>query len=179
MMKYGSMPLYTPLTVLRYLITLIQGEYCVLKKKLIGEPKIHLDEHLRNVILPNQQEAWAFGSVQYMKAAVKNVEENLHKSGCSLLAHASTHLSPDCCPDVDFSKGLGSEKSTYFQSSIGVLQWMDDLGHVDVCCEVSMMFSHLALPRRRHLEELFHVFAYLQRTNSQDQTYWIQGLGIS
>ena len=40
---------------------------------------------------------------------------------------------------------------------------MVELGRVDLCTEVLMMSSHLVLPRRGHLEELYHVFAYLKK----------------
>jgi hypothetical protein len=38
-----------------------------------------------------------------------------------------------------------------------------ELGRVDICLEVSMMSSHLALPREGHLEQVFHIFAHLKK----------------
>ena len=35
-----------------------------------------------------------------------------------------------------------------------------ELGRVDMDVEVSMMSSHLALPCKGHLQELYHNFAY-------------------
>ena len=40
---------------------------------------------------------------------------------------------------------------------------MVELGRIDICCEVSMMSSHLALPREEHLAQVFHIFAYLKK----------------
>ena len=37
-----------------------------------------------------------------------------------------------------------------------------ELGRVDICLEVSLMSSHLALPREGHLDKIFHIFAYLK-----------------
>ena len=37
-----------------------------------------------------------------------------------------------------------------------------ELGRVDICLEVSLMSSHLSLPGEGHLDELFHIFAYLK-----------------
>jgi hypothetical protein len=37
-----------------------------------------------------------------------------------------------------------------------------ELGRVDIDVEVSMMSSHLALPREGHLKELYLIFAYLK-----------------
>ena len=36
-------------------------------------------------------------------------------------------------------------------------------GRVDICCEVSLLSSHLVLPREGHLDQLFHIFTYLKR----------------
>ena len=39
---------------------------------------------------------------------------------------------------------------------------MVELGRIDMITEFSMMASFLALPREGHLENIFHVFAYLK-----------------
>ena len=53
-------------------------------------------------------------------------------------------------------------------SLIGVLRWIVELGRVDITCEVSMMASMMAMPREGHLEQLYHMFAFLKiRHNSQ------------
>ena len=45
---------------------------------------------------------------------------------------------------------------------IGVLRWAVEIGRVDILYETSIILTHLALPRVRHLEQLFHVFGYLK-----------------
>ena len=42
------------------------------------------------------------------------------------------------------------------------MRWIVELGRVDICLEVSLMSSHLALPREGNLYKLFHIFAYLK-----------------
>ena len=37
-----------------------------------------------------------------------------------------------------------------------------ELGRVEICLEVSLMSSHLALNREGHLDKIFHIFAYLK-----------------
>jgi hypothetical protein len=37
---------------------------------------------------------------------------------------------------------------------------------MDIMCEVSMMTSHMALPREGHLTQLFHMFAYLKKKHN-------------
>ena len=78
-------------------------------------------------------------------------------------------------PELDVSPVLTSDLASYYQSQIGVLRWMVELGRVDINTEVSMLSSHMAMPREGHLEALFHVFAFLKaKHNSRlalDPTY--------
>mmetsp|Transcript_21091 Transcript_21091/g.58427 ORF Transcript_21091/g.58427 Transcript_21091/m.58427 type:complete len:123 (+) Transcript_21091:105-473(+) len=71
-------------------------------------------------------------------------------------------------PAIDLTWGLGSREAAYYMSLIGILRWIVELGRVDICLEVSMMSSHLALPRRGHLEQLFHIFAHLKKYHNTE-----------
>ena len=54
--------------------------------------------------------------------------------------------------------------SLYYESVcclIGVLQWITELGRVDITMETSAMDSMMAMPGEGHLEQLFHMFTYL------------------
>ena len=46
-----------------------------------------------------------------------------------------------------------------------------ELGRIDIDVEVSMMSSHLALPREGHLKELFHIFAYLKAHSNAEMVF--------
>ena len=48
---------------------------------------------------------------------------------------------------------------------------MVELGRVDICTEVSMMSSCLALPREGHLDALFHAFAYLKKNHNAEMVF--------
>jgi len=78
-----------------------------------------------------------------------------------LPTRASAPLASGYCPEeVDTSELLVGVGMSCHQLLIGVLRCMVGLGHVDICCEVSMMSSHLAMPRIGHLHQLSHIFAY-------------------
>ena len=51
------------------------GQHFMLKEKSIGPPSQYLGGKLRKVTMDNGVDAWAWGSLQYVQAAVKNVEE--------------------------------------------------------------------------------------------------------
>ena len=65
-------------------------------------------------------------------------------------------------PELDVSPELDDDDVSYFNSQIGVLLWAVELGRIDITCEVSMMSSCRALPRRGHLEAVMHIFSYLK-----------------
>ena len=56
-------------------------------------------------------------------------------------------------------------------SLIGVLRWMVEMGRVDICVEVSLMSSQMALPRRGHLERLFNIFRYLKVHHNSEMVF--------
>ena len=64
--------------------------------------------------------------------------------------------------DSDISPELGPELASSYQSWIGVLRWMVELGRIDVITEASLLASQLALPRESHMDALLHVFAHLR-----------------
>ena len=90
------------------------------------------------------------------------MEEYLGKKGQKLPAKALTPISSKYRPEVYIGEDLGEDEGSYYHYLIGVLRWIVELGRVDICCEISMMSSHLAIPRKRHLEEVLHMFAYLK-----------------
>ena len=66
-------------------------------------------------------------------------------------------------PEIDTTPELSPTDAVYYQSLIGMLQWMVELGRVDICIELSTMYSNLALPREGCLEQLYHIFAHIKK----------------
>ena len=65
-------------------------------------------------------------------------------------------------PELNITPELISTDAAYYQSLVGILRWIVELSRVDICLEVSLISSHLALPCEGHLDKLFHIFAYLK-----------------
>ncbi len=72
---------------------------------------------------------------------------------------AETPMKTSYRPELDITPELDPVMAAYYMSLIGILRWMVVLGRVDICLEVSMMSSHMALPRVGHLEQLFHILS--------------------
>ena len=147
------------------------GKDWVLKPESIGPPSQYLGGKLREVTLANGVKAWAFGSHQYVQSAVKNVHDHLVKKGLKLPYSAPNPLSTDYRPEIDVTPELGEADASYYHCLIGVLRWIVELGRVDIDVEVSMMSSHLALPREGHLKELYHIFAYLKAHSNAEMVF--------
>ena len=147
------------------------GRFFELKEESIGHPDIYLGGRMRQVELENGVKAWAYSSSQYVQAAVKNVESYLAKKDLKLAARAETPIQTSYRPELDVSDELQPGDASYYQSLIGILRWMVELGRIDICLEVSMMSSHLALPRRGHLDQLYHMFAYLKKHHNTELVF--------
>jgi hypothetical protein len=65
-------------------------------------------------------------------------------------------------PELDASPILGPEKANYYQSQLGILRWIVELGRIDIATEVSMLAAHNALPREGHLAAVFRIYSYLK-----------------
>ena len=148
------------------------GKYFELKNESIGPPSQYLGAGMREVELENGSKAWAASSSQYVKAAVANVKKWLETHGnWRLPTKSETPIQTSYRPEIDVTPELPPEESSYYQSLIGILRWIVELGRVDVCLEVSMMSSHVAMPREGHLNQVLHIFAYLDKYHNTEIVY--------
>ena len=94
------------------------GRYFQLKEKSIGPPKIYLGGNCRLVELETGVKCWAFGSSQYVQAAVKNVEKALNDrqrlgdDRFRLPAKANTPINTSYRPELDVSPELGMKDAS-------------------------------------------------------------------
>ena len=139
-----------------------------MKKGSIGDPDYYLGAKLHPTILPNGVTAWGMSSSKYIQAAVQNVKDYLAKNfpGRSLSKRVTAPFPSGYEAELDVTPELDAEKASFYQSQIGVLRWCVELGQIDIITEVSVLSSHLALPREGHLEAIFHLFAYLEKKHN-------------
>jgi hypothetical protein len=138
-------------------------EYFKMKEGSIQVPTFYLGAKLKKNVLPNGMVAWGMISSKYVHSAVQNVQDYMAAlpGNQKLLKKASGPFTGGYKPELDESPELDPTRTNFYQSHIGILRWCVELGRIDIITEVSMLSTYLCLPREGHLEDVFHVFAYL------------------
>jgi len=141
----------------------IKELYC-LKDDSVGRPKRYLGSNIAKFQLPDGTEAWSASARDYVKTAIRNMEEVLSQDSIpsKLRNRIDRPLPLSYRPEVDISPPLLPEMTTRFQTGLGILCWIVELGRLDILTEVSMLSAHNALPREGHLEAMYHIFSYLK-----------------
>ena len=127
-------------------------------------PEMYLGGDVEQVQTSNGTKCWTLSSKKYIKTAVDNVKEKLAKNGLRLPSKCKTPFASGFDPSADVSRELDANGTRYFQELIGVLRWAIELGRVDILLEVALLSSHLALPRVGHLQQVYHIFGYLDES---------------
>ena len=141
------------------------GKLYELKPESVKEPDIYLGADMEMVLLPNGRVEWAMSSRMYVKNAVKVVEFLIAEDNpeAKLKTTARNPFPTGYKPKLDVTPELNDELRLRFLHLIGILRWAIELGRIDIFVELSQLSQHLALPRRGHLEAIYHIFAYLKK----------------
>ncbi|KAL7545200.1 hypothetical protein ACHAWF_014099 [Thalassiosira exigua] len=145
------------------------GGYFALKPGSVGSPNIYLGAKMSETTLENGVRAWGMSSSNYVQESVKNCKAHLaehFKGRFRVLAKAENPFSCGYEPELDSTPELGPEEASDYQSVIGMLRWMIELGRIDIATKVSLLLSHLALPREGHMEVALHVMGYLDKKHN-------------
>ena len=105
------------------------------------------------------------------KAATENVEQELASVNQRLPSKCKTPMTVGYHPERDVLVELTSDGVQRYQDHIGVLRWAAELGRVDILLEMTMLSTYMALPRKRHSEQVYHVFGYL-KTHSKRRLFF-------
>ena len=88
-------------------------------------------------------------------------------------------LSKDYRTVLNSSLELDGDDRAYYKLLIGILWWMVEFGRIDIYCEVSMMSSHLDLPREGNLAQVFHIFAYLNKHHNSSLLFYLSYTNVN
>ena len=79
------------------------------------------------------------------------------------LSKCRTPMSTSYHPSEDVTKELNVDGIQFYQELIGILRWEVVIGRVNIILEVSLLSSHLALPRIGHIQAVYQIFGYLRK----------------
>ena len=134
-----------------------------LKNDKIEPPEFYLGAKLQQKPI-NGMTCWTITSQEYVKAAVRNVEEAIKTKGRRLpTTNLETPMNSNYTPELDVTEELGHDDVTFYQELIGVLRWATEIGRVDILLEVALLSQYSASPREGHLDQVLHIFAFLRR----------------
>ncbi len=139
-------------------------KYFMLKPSSIGNPSMYLGAKLKLTQMSNGVYALGVSLAKYIKEAVSNCEKHLilnYGGRHVLLTQAANPFVMGYEPELDETPALDPDRSLYFQSIIGVMQWMCKIGCIDIATEVLLLSLHLVYPREGHLDAALHVMGYL------------------
>ena len=108
-------------------------------------------------------------SENYVRAAITNIEETLRKPEPKLPNKCKTPLSSGYQLELNVMLELKANGLHRYQELVGILWGAVELGRVDILLETAVMSTNLALLRKWHLEQLYHIFGYL-KTKPDEET---------
>jgi hypothetical protein len=135
------------------------------KPNSIGEPEYYLGAKRRPMTLPNGVNAWGMSASKYVQATVAIVK-TYHKREYPTRKRGKRTSGPfpsNYAPELDTTNLLDHEKSAFYQSQIGVLRWIVEVGQIKIITEVSELSSFHVMPLEGHLNAVFHLFYYLEK----------------
>jgi hypothetical protein len=135
-----------------------------LKENSVAKPSMYLGAQIKQHRLPDQPNKimWSMSAEKYLKEAVRNLEMILAKDQKRLPMKVVTPLTSNYRPELDVSPLLDQAHHTLYMQLIGILRWAVELGRIDLHLPVALLAQYLAQPRVGHLDQVYHMFAYIK-----------------
>ena len=140
-------------------------KYFPLKPGSVGKPDMYLGTKLREITFTNGEKAWAMSPSKYVQESVSNCVKHVKANMSDMFNLPKKAINPfptDYEPMEDGTPELDAEHASYYQQLIGIMRWMVEIGRIDIDTQVSMLASHVALPRQGHMSAALHIMAYLR-----------------
>ena len=114
----------------------------------------------------NQVECWAMSADSHVKKALEVVEQRLKDDNVMFRTSNKTADHPFSSqsyrPELDVSRECNDDEMQFYQSLIGIMRWLCEIGRIDILTETSLLSTYLSSPRIGHLHQALHVFKYLK-----------------
>lgn len=139
------------------------------------EPKTYLGADIVKGMNDAGQEYFLMGSETYIGNSIRSIQTKLENEGLTAMEERGLRLNKTAKgplptgyrPELDVSKILGPKDANWYQQLIGILNWIVELGRIDIHNSVARLSAFLAQPREGHLNAALHLFSYLKNDNHQ------------
>ena len=114
-------------------------KFMKLKESSVGDPDIYLGAKLKKVQKDNDVWCWSIIPYKYFQEAVRNCQKYLKdnlSNDYELIANAPNPFPLGYEPCMDVSPLLSPDEASYFQTIIGVMRCMVELGIIYIAVEV-------------------------------------------
>ena len=112
---------------------------------------------------------WAMSADSHIKKALEIVNTRMRECGVIFKPSKKTSSHPFSSqsykPELDMSQECNEDQVELYQSLIGIMRWLCEIGRVDILTETSLLSTYLTCPRIGHLHQALHVFKYLKDHN--------------
>ncbi len=101
----------------------------------VGNPSMYLGTKLKLTQMSNGVYGWGMSPAKYIKKAVSNRKKRLklnYDSRYVLPTQAANPFVMGYEPELDETPALDPDRASYCQSIIGVMQWMCEIGRIDI-----------------------------------------------
>ncbi len=135
-----------------------------LKEHSVAKPSVYLEAQIKEHRLPENPSKimWSMSAERYLKEALRNLDNILLKEKKHLPTKVVTPLANKYRPELDVSPLLDTAHHTLYMQLMGILCWAVELGRIDIHLSVALMAQYLAQPRLGHLDQLYHIVAYIK-----------------
>ena len=143
------------------------NEYMPLKPSSVWSMDRFLGTKLKCMQLHNGIWVWFMSPSKYVWEAVRICKEYMTKHLSKVYKLPKSTDNPfesGYCPEWHVSLVLGPDEASNYQSLIGVMRWMIEIGWIDIKTKVSQLSSHSAMLRQGHLGAALHIMDYLKLT---------------
>mmetsp|Transcript_165 Transcript_165/g.262 ORF Transcript_165/g.262 Transcript_165/m.262 type:complete len:146 (-) Transcript_165:574-1011(-) len=129
--------------------------------KDLGSPKRYLGAKIGRYELDHNCTTWSLTAQEYLEKALPIVEQ---RQGTLQVNKAiTTPHPPGYHLELDESWFLSPDDVEVYQSYMGTLRWVVELGRIDLAFSASLMARFAACPREGHMEHVLHIFSYIKK----------------
>ena len=131
----------------------------------------------------NSTHCYAMSADSHIKKALQVVQHKMAECGVYFKSSNITveypFSSQSYRPELDPTEECSEEQTEFYQSLIGILRWLCEIGRIDILTETSLLLTYFTCPRFGYLHQALYVFKYLKDHNRSKVVFDPAYVGIN